>query len=188
MEHLMLDLETMGTESTSAIVSIGAVMFDPESNKLGEAIHIPISLKSAMTCGLKINPDTILWWLKQSENARGSTFTDGAHELHDGLGIFSEWMGKQHDKAKIKIWGNGSDFDNVILANAYQSQGYQLPWKFYNNRCFRTLKNMVLLDEQAQKTIVVPTREGTHHNAMDDAIYQAKFACELSRLFKTRLK
>ncbi len=34
--HLMLDIETMGTESFSSIVSIGALEFDIETGKTGK--------------------------------------------------------------------------------------------------------------------------------------------------------
>ena len=36
-DHVMIDLETMGTTPESAIVSIGAVMFDPRTGKVGKA-------------------------------------------------------------------------------------------------------------------------------------------------------
>ena len=36
--HLMLDLETMGTKSNSAIISIGAVEFDILTGKTGKRI------------------------------------------------------------------------------------------------------------------------------------------------------
>jgi inhibitor of KinA sporulation pathway (predicted exonuclease) len=41
----------------------------------------------------------------------------------------------------------------------------QAPWKFYNDRCYRTLKAMY-------PHIKMPKRTGTHHNALDDAISQ----------------
>jgi hypothetical protein len=55
----------------------------------------------------------------------------------------------------------------VILANAYNACNMEAPWKFWGNRCFRTLKNL--------KPHFIMTRPSnlTHHNALDDAVYQA---------------
>lgn len=39
MKHVMLDLETMGNGPRAAIVSIGAVFFDPLTGELGVVVH-----------------------------------------------------------------------------------------------------------------------------------------------------
>ncbi|MCV5360349.1 3'-5' exoribonuclease, partial [Escherichia coli] len=39
MKHLMIDLETMDNKPTSAIASIGAVFFDPETGEMGEQFY-----------------------------------------------------------------------------------------------------------------------------------------------------
>jgi exodeoxyribonuclease VIII len=55
-----------------------------------------------------------------------------------------------------------------MVAHAIKRAGQDVPWQFWNTRCFRTLKNM-----QAAKNVTVP-RAGVHHNALHDALYQAK--------------
>ena len=35
MQHLMIDLETLGTDPTAPIVAIGAVFFNPKTGELG---------------------------------------------------------------------------------------------------------------------------------------------------------
>lgn len=64
------------------------------------------------------------------------------------------------------VWGNGADFDPVLLSSAYRAIGRPPPHKFYNVHCFRTLKNLFPVEK--------PARDGTHHNALDDAIHQVK--------------
>ena len=61
---------------------------------------------------------------------------------------------------------NGAAFDNVILASAYRRNGTRQPWQFLNDRCYRTMK--------AQYPAVKMQRNGTHHNAVDDAESQAR--------------
>lgn len=70
------------------------------------------------------------------------------------------------------MWGNGVDFDNVILRNAYDAVSIEPFWKHWNNRCVRTI---VELGRNAgidpKKTLQF---EGDQHNALADAIHQAK--------------
>ena len=69
MKHVMLDLETMGNGPRAAIVSIGAVFFDPLTGELGAEFEAAIDLRSSAKSG-EIDPDTVLWWLGQGEEAR----------------------------------------------------------------------------------------------------------------------
>ena len=76
--------------------------------------------------------------------------------------------------------GNGADFDLPILAAAYAAVGLSVPWKPYNGRCYRTLKNLA--------PVVKLARPGTHHNALDDARTQAVHAIKLMRHISEHLK
>jgi inhibitor of KinA sporulation pathway (predicted exonuclease) len=100
----------------------------------------------------------MLWWMKQSEAAR-KEIVEASSDLDETLEEFTQWL-----PTDSKVWGNGADFDNVILSAAYQKVGQTLPWKFWNNRCFRTVRSLCN----------VPYKfEGTAHNALDDAKNQA---------------
>lgn len=159
MPKSMLDLETMGNKPGCPIIAIGAVEF--AKGELGREFYAQINLESAMHYGLKPNGDTIMWWMKQSEEARAA-FKDNekAYELTIALKMFRDWLAPDSE-----VWGNGADFDNTILAAAYDACGMVAPWKFYNNRCYRTMKSLF-------KNVPVD-RVGTYHNALDDAKTQA---------------
>jgi len=163
MNDIMLDLETMGTSFNAPIVAIGAVRFDPKSEEIGETFYQLIDLKSCVDKGLLLDVDTVLWWMRQGDNARGQICNPSLERvpLEIALVNFGIWL-----KPDDKVWGNGVDFDNVILSTAYRRCNLEQPWKFWNNRCYRTIKNM-----QPDIELV---REGTHHNCLDDAISQAK--------------
>ena len=161
--HVMLDLETMDTSNHAAIISIGAVAFDRE--KMLDEFYVTVSLHDSVFCGLTMGADTVLWWLKQSKKAIES-FDDGRNMgLDDALYSFSDFCSSHAPRDEIFMWGNGSDFDNVILNNAYRLRDIQAPWVWRNNRCFRTVKS---LDPSAV------IRKGIHHNALDDAKTQAE--------------
>ncbi len=166
MQRIMLDLETMGNSPTAAITSIGAVKFD--GDRILGGFYQVVNLKSCTDMGLTIDPGTVIWWMQQSDEARSiygrsSNAKDLAHVLQN----FAGWM---EDK-QTEIWGNGSDFDNVVLFSAYQKCGISPPWHFRDNRCYRTMKNIY-------KNIKFK-RIGTGHNAFDDAKSQAAHLIEI---------
>ena len=167
MNHIMLDLETMGTGPNAAIVAIGAVEFEltKTGGQLGESFYHCISLESAMASGGQADASTVLWWLKQNDAAR-AMFTNASTEHSWSLAQFSIWMGMRGDPKNLRVWGNGASFDNVILASAYRRTGLKLPWNSFNDRCYRTVKSMHPGAPAIQRT-------GTHHNALDDAVNQA---------------
>jgi exodeoxyribonuclease VIII len=99
----------------------------------------------------------------QSDKAR-AVFKDKGKPLAEVLNAFTKFIGIEN-VGQVKLWGNGANFDNVILVNAYRRTGIKAPWQFYNDRCYRTIKSMFKRIEME--------RSGTHHNALDDAKSQA---------------
>jgi len=159
VNRIMLDLETMGNGSSAAIIAIGAVRFDEE--KTFDPMGCVVDLQSSVEAGLVIDPSTVLWWMQQGEQARGQFNRKGV-ALAEALDLFSAWLGDE-----AQVWGNGVDFDNVILSNAYRQCQRQQPWPYWGNRCYRTLKNLY-------PQIKMEPREGTYHCATDDAENQAR--------------
>ena len=68
---VMLDLETMGNNSNSAIIAIGAVAFSLDSG-VYDKFYANVHLQTSLDAGLKVDGSTVEWWLTQSENARES--------------------------------------------------------------------------------------------------------------------
>lgn len=174
MKDVMVDLETLGTVPGCVVLSIGAVAFDPSSGQLGEEFYCVISTESCKASGLETNQDTIDWWSKQSDQAREvlAHADEGGLTLEEAMTKFTQYL-EGFGIKQVRVWGNGSDFDNAILACCYQAVGQTPPWVPWNNRCYRTLKNMVKGPRLK--------REGTYHNALDDAKTQANHAIQLLR-------
>lgn len=169
MNDIMLDLETLGNSSNAAIVVIGAVKFDPTTGDLGEEFYELIHPQSCEAAGLVIDSPTVMWWLKQSDEARAAFADEDAMKpLADVLYRFAEFVGG-HKAARV--WGNGADFDCVILTNAYKAAGMERPWPYWGSRCYRTVA--------ALRGSVKRNRFGTHHNALDDAKTQALHLIEV---------
>jgi hypothetical protein len=160
----MLDLETLGTSPGCIILSIGAVFFDKKG--LGHEFYQTIDVQSSIDAGLTMSGGTFKWWMGQQGAARKALFEDNV-QLKGALHAFSDWLAESCYIKTVKVWGNGSDFDNAILAKAYQLVlNQEQPWKFWNNRCYRTVCD-VLNDRQRKQ-------EGVHHHALDDAKSQAQ--------------
>ena len=164
MKDVMLDLETMGNGPLAAVIAIGAVEFDLETKQIGEKFYVVVNLESSVQCGGVIDASTVLWWMQQSDDARKAFESEGVH-VAVALQQFSGWMENRATKDEVRVWGNGAAFDNVILSSAYQANGLERPWQFWNDRCYRTIK--------ALHPEVKMERSGTHHNAVDDAESQA---------------
>ncbi|EHD1462297.1 3'-5' exoribonuclease [Escherichia coli] len=170
--HLMIDLETMGTNTNAPIVVIGAVFFDPQTGEIGPVFYIVISLTDAMNTGAVPDGGTIEWWLKQSSEARAAILTDQV-KLKDALSRFREFINEYSDEKLVQVWGNGATFDNAILRTSYEHLDIPCPWRYYNDRDVRTIVELgEAIDFDARTAIPF---EGERHNALDDARYQAKY-------------
>lgn len=158
INRVMLDLETYGTKPGAIVVSIGAVRI------IGREVtddHFWVNIDPADSArhGLVRDLDTMAWWLEQSPHAL-SLMTTNRWCLMDALGLFAEWLGDA-----TELWGNGSDFDNAILAEAYRAAGQRVPWEHWANRCYRTVKSCC--------PEIKYQHEGVKHFALDDARSEA---------------
>jgi len=155
----MLDIETLGIEPGAAILSIGACTFDTEG--VGETFEVSVDLESCQARGLKIDADTLQWWLTQDEAAR-DVLTGGA-ALPTALSELRHFLDtNDYDE----LWANSPKFDMAHLEAAYDALGWMVPWDFYELRDVRTV--------QALPGAVEIEQDGTTHDALDDAVYQAR--------------
>ncbi|HFV6574637.1 TPA: 3'-5' exoribonuclease, partial [Escherichia coli] len=166
--HMMIDLETMGKNPDAAVISIGAIFFDPQTGDIGPEFSKTIDLDTA---GGVIDRDTVKWWLKQSREAQSAILADEI-PLDDALLQLREFIDENSGEFFVQVWGNGANFDNTILCRSYERQGIPCPWRYYNDRDVRTiveLGNSIGFDVR----MAIPF-EGVPHNALDDARHQAK--------------
>lgn len=171
--EVMLDLETLSIAPTAAIISIGAVKFDPcgEVGQLGDPanpnykpFYATLDMHNVVTeHGFTVDGQTIKWWMSdQVSNEARSAFNGVEVEpLEVALSRFWEWYGPE----SVPTWGNGANFDNVILRHAFDKLGGVCPFKFYHDRCFRTMKAAVPHLPYAKPTLA--------HHALSDAEAQA---------------
>ena len=208
MKHVMLDIETWGVKPFSTIISIGAVYFDPKlNNPIKDGFHVAIDPEAAQRNGFRVDASTLLFWMKMANrdalekwrtmdklDPQTAFFSFGQwlHGLfdltkdptaHDGLGIPD---GQTFDPADfICMWGNGAAFDNVLLRSGYELLQLEPPWKHWNDRCFRTMKNLRAPNVDPKR--IMPPREGIVHDALSDAVHQAQWLCNIVQALNIKL-
>lgn len=165
LKHVMIDLETLDTLPTSKIVAIGAVIFDPFIGKIdNDTFQMTIDIKSQS--GRTSSQSTLDWWKTQSTEAQGQL--EGDTSLEDALDELEFFLPEN-----CKVWGNGSTFDISILEDAYRQFKIDIPWKFWNVRDCRTVKELFEASRGGNGT----TPKHVSHIAVEDAMNQAKDVC-----------
>ncbi len=173
--HVMVDLETMGKKNNAPIVAIGAVVFDPATGSIGESFYKVVCLESSVNWGAVIDPSTVIWWLKQSSEARSAIVNDDTIPLQDALLQFREFVSDNvaGGSKMAQVWGNGASFDNSILRSSYDCIAEDYPWEYWNDRDVRTMVELGQAISFDPKTTI--PFEGSRHNALADAIHQARY-------------
>jgi len=167
---VMIDLETCSTETNALICTIGIVkfnLFDP--NVIPQSTTILVDKADAENAGLHISESTMSWWERQPEEAKYEAFNKTPRlSLRSALDDCNAFC-----KGMERYWCQGTNFDVVVLEQAMKTVNVKPVWKFWQWRDCRTVSKMVQS---------LPKREGTHHSAEQDALYQV--AC-LRHVFST---
>ena len=158
--HLMVDLETLATSPNAVILTIGAVTFDPASNRIFDKLYYRVDVDSCDRLGMVVDDATIEWWSKQAADVQTEAFAE------DNRVDIEEVIEKFHKFAWNcdAFWSHGATFDLVIIENIYRSLNKPLPWNFWQLRDTRTLFDLGV-DPDMPK--------GSKHDALQDAIRQA---------------
>jgi len=178
--HLMLDLETFGSNSDSVICSIGAIEFDIKTGETGRQFYQKIDVQSCLDVGMKVSGATLMWWLRQSEDARRELYDakpEHVFKVLQNFSVFFNALGKD-----VQIWGNSNRFDMGILENAYNKSITPIPWNFRKERDVRTL---VSLRPDIQKETVF---EGTAHKPIADCMFQITYCTKIWNVINNPVK
>lgn len=168
--HIVVDIETLSTEANAVILSVAFVLVDTSyavgaKQGIKDSIVFYPSLADQKSLNRHSSVSTVKWWDAQSDEAKDAVNVKNRSGFERCMRDMFTWL----ERYDCSIWGNGSDFDNVILANAFSSVG--LKWPFWHNRCLRTLKNIT---QEIYPDIQFPDFKGFKHVALDDALHEAR--------------
>lgn len=183
MINVMVDLETLGTQPGSVILSIGAVLFDPKlppGSCIGKEFYCVVNQESSIDYAMTVSQDTLDWWMKQSPEAREvlseAADPEQSNILPDSLQMLADFI-----PIGAKVWSNGANFDQPLLDVAYDRCALPLPWKYYNSRCYRTLVALYPYEKSIRPPVVCA------HNALEDAKWQAVHMVGVAQALRVNL-
>jgi len=168
-DHIMVDIETLDTEESAVILSIGACVVS--SNRFRPQFYGEIAIQHQLDLGRTKSESTEAWWATQPFSPPNGVFL-----LRGTLIEFARWI-EVYTPEPI-IWAKGIDFDTKILAHAYKQCGLSVPWKYNNVRDFRTVKK--LFSESIDPSLI----NVQAHNALEDAIYQTRQLLSIELVLK----
>lgn len=148
-QHISIDLETLDTRDTAIILSVGIIA------DTGEALHHAIDIDMQIAEGRTISGSTLLWWLKQNDDARDAITNAKPLSPIDARALILAFLKSLVTEKKYYVWGNAPSFDCDILAHFL---GYK-PWPWYRERDVRT----------ARMAVPHATKPDTAHDALSDA-------------------
>lgn len=159
-KHICVDIETLSTNPTAAIVSISAVKFSLKTDDV-ETFTINIDPLSCKSYDLHFDPETINWWKDKPKEAK--TWMTNGVPLEEALNKFVLFTGTD----KYQRWYcNGLNFDFPILQYAMYKTGIKPPWSYWLLTDMRTAYFLGDLDTHKAPRI------GTYHDGVSDCLTQ----------------
>lgn len=162
--HLMLDIETMSSDSEAAVVAIGARIFTLS----GPAKGFEVFIDPAKACIIgNSNPETIAWWGKQGAYEQVfSGKTDPADAFHRFMMFCKE-------QKPDYVWANSPSFDCVIMRHMARQTGLKFPFHYRDEHDCRTLNSLGrAMGVDCKDIWTNPGRRP--HMPLDDATTQAE--------------
>src|SRR5436190_10777443 len=168
MQHMMIDIETLGSGPTAPVMAVAAAMFDPVGighiqSPMYANVELDQQIKKAWS---KPDAETIQWWLHQSDAARTRLYDPTPIEPQSAIMALCNYHNTYNPEA---VWANGATFDFPILDNMARESGKRLPWHYRAVRDMRTLMNLWV--DTGQQAITVQ-RTTLKHDAQEDVLHQ----------------
>jgi hypothetical protein len=143
--NAIIDVQTLGIESNTMILSIGAVAFDMKTNYSDDVFYRKIDIDSYEALRIKdqfsIDQSTLSWWMtKAPKSSRDEAFSlENRVSILDAINDLCTWFRMQ----KItKVWSHGASFDIAIVTYTMNVLNLKTPWDFWNVRDTRTLYDL----------------------------------------------
>lgn len=183
-DAIMTDFETLGTDSPKVMpVSFAAVPFErnrmytlDEIFKLrDEAFTGHFSIDQMHKLGYQLEEKTLLWWMRQSQDAQDSAFKAGAQCVFKTMQEYYDWLAVKAGTqgiVKLKLYSRGA-FDARIQQNLFNDCDIVYPFAYDAARDVRQdLEHWTL--ETKPKWLMDKCKQAgfVQHSALDDCLAQ----------------
>lgn len=166
---IMVDTETLGTAPSSVVFSVGAVPFNMLTGEVADRATSFSAVFPIVECEgrpLSVDAGTKKWWLQQTPEAQSKlaqAYLLDIAGVGESWGAMAAWFQLYPE---CRVWGNGAAFDLAKLHHNFHIRDISVPWKFWDERCFRTLRSLAPPNFARTPPTVA-------HDAYHDAVAQA---------------
>lgn len=157
--HITFDLETLGLTPDSVILSFGGIVFNPFNGDIKSHMYAVLETATQIAAGRIVDQSTDSWWNHPDRAAIKPVYEGPPNTFLTDLYSINNWIARNEASA---VWVNGLDFDVPMLSHAFKQFGVSIPWKYNAVRDVRTI---------SKEFSISPNRHGTHHNALDDSMW-----------------
>ena len=167
MIQFMVDTETGGTLPDSVIAQVGLCIFDPDKSSIISSHRWWLDVDEQEKMGRMWDDSTKQWWKERPLHVYEEVWHPNSLLIYSVtdfcLSLFYQ-MKRWSDQPIV--WANSPSFDCMLLRDLFAQAKIEVPWKYYNERDYRTVKALF-------PNIPNP-KENTTHEAMADAVAQAE--------------
>ena len=183
----IFDVETLGKESNSVILSMAAIYFEPDKEPShtqlrDSAFFVKFDVQDQIKrLNRKVGKTTIEWWSKQCENVRNKSFKPRADDIQFEIGYeaMRQWANTKND-SKCWVWARGN-LDQLVLDSMEEQLELKPIWPFSRWRDIRTAVDFlygttngyVEVDTPAWVEAFDSKLHITKHNPIDDCVFDA---------------
>ncbi len=179
MFEMMVDLETLDTEPSAVVLSIGAVIWetapdadDPDTLawiERGNFMRV-IEFQTQLERGRTMSERTLLWWMQQDADAQAEAFASVRWPIHQVMQQFEEFAGVGTQLGVNAYWASPSTFDFPIWEDLSKMAGITEPWHYRQVRDVRTL--VAEASYSAMSHVPTVPIAGKAHQPVTDCLWQ----------------
>ncbi|AGN34165.1 hypothetical protein VPPG_00040 [Vibrio phage VD1] len=179
-ENVTIDLETLDTEKTAKILSIGIVPWNwgeqvsfQELCERESSLYIKIDMSTYPDGWFTESLSTVNWWKNQGELARHVLEPNPEQDIPIALALVDVMVRLRNkvlplEKDGGQIFCRGYDFDGGILEHAFHACRVSVTWQYNRFRCIRTVIDT--LAKTRNGYVIERNPEGfIKHHALHDA-------------------
>jgi hypothetical protein len=183
----IFDVETLGKQSHSVILSMACIYFDPDKTPshtelFESAFFAKFDVQDQVKrLNRKVGKSTMDWWAKQCENVRNKSFKPSSidEKFEDGYERMREWAKSKNDN-KCWVWARGN-LDQLVMDDIEESIGLDPIFKYARWRDVRTAIDFLYGTTNGYVQVEVPPwveafdsqLHITKHNPIDDCVLDA---------------
>ena len=190
---IVTDIETLGTERDSVVLSLSSLVFPLNVGNRGlktilgnnpDRYHINLDIPSQLKLGRTVTTSTLEFWLKNNFDLFKETINRETKNL-ESIKDYLKWFDTVMELTKAKHYYRGPDFDHVILNSLYKTVGIEIP--FDTNKTPRDVRTFIDACLGTSKGYIVNLpKDNTVHDSMGDCLNDSK-AMQLAYAIKNKM-